>query len=299
MSELSPFIDLRPDLPSIPKPAAVRAGIEPGESVPSQALVESVIAGDALHDSLRDLAMRGWSEQALLDLMEQSAAKDDRPEDWEKRRREIPRLAKSAVKKLAETARQIFGDEAPQTLAPQTALELPIMRPADFKARALVARQWIVTDLIPAGEPSLLFAPGATGKSLLLLQLCIAMAAGRQWLDHNVPPGRAMFFTCEDSTDEINRRARAVLDAMELTWDDLGDRLAIIPMRDSDADAVLAADHGGALQTTPTYEALKRAVAAFGADLVVIDTLADAFAGNENERAQAKQFVARIARLKR
>lgn len=305
MSDRSPFIDLRPDLPSIPKPAQQRAGVKAGERVPTEALVAAVEDGVELHDSLRDLAARGWTEAQLAELMDQSAAKQARPDDWEKRRREIPRLVKSATKKREAKAAQTFGD-TPQTtpnnpiivLAPD-AVALPIMRPADFKARPLVEREWIVPDLIPRYEPTLLFGAGATGKSLLLLQLCICMAAGRKWLECDVPPGRAMMFTCEDSTDEINRRARAVLNAMDLDWDDLGDRLAIIPMRDSDASAVLATEQGGVLGTTPSYDALKVAVGEFDADLVIVDTLADAFAGDENQRAQAKQFVGRISRLSR
>ena len=305
LSNPSPFIDLRPDLPSIPKPAQQRAGVKAGERVPTEALVAAVEDGVELHDSLRDLAARGWTEAQLVELMDQSAAKDARPDDWEKRRREIPRLVKSAAKKREAKAAQAFGDTPqitpnnPIVATVPDAVALPIMLPADFKARPLVEREWIVPDLIPRYEPTLLFGAGATGKSLLLLQLCISMAAGRQWLECDVPPGRAMMFTCEDSTDEINRRARAVLNAMDLEWDDLGDRLAIIPMRDSDAPAVLATDQGGVLDTTPSYTALKAAVGDFDADLVIIDTLADAFAGDENQRAQAKQFVARISRLSR
>jgi RecA-family ATPase len=306
LSDRSPFIDLRPDLPSIPKPAQQRAGVKPGERVPTEALVAAVEDGVELHDSLRDLAARGWTEAQLVELMDQSAAKDARPEDWEKRRREIPRLVKSAGKKREAKVAQAFGGEArqmppnnPMQAAAPDAVELPLMLPGDFKKRPVVEREWIVPDLMPRGEPTLLFGAGATGKSLLLLQLCISMAAGHQWLECDVPPGRAMMFTCEDSTDEINRRARAVLDAMDLDWDDLGDRLAIVPMRDSEADAVLATEQGGVLKTTPSYDALKHLVTKFDADFVVIDTLADAFAGDENQRAQAKQFVGRIARLSR
>lgn len=289
-----------------PKPAAQRAGVQSNERISEAALVSSVEDGADLHDSLMRLAYRGWTEQQLYDLMDQSAAREADPTRWQKRRGEIPELVKSAGKDPA----QVFGDlspEAPQQTpsngpnAPEPAAlpVLPLLFPRDFKKRPVVEREWIIPDLIPRGEPTLLFGAGATGKSLLLLQLCICMAAGRQWLECDVPPGRAMMFTCEDSTDEINRRARAVLDMLGVDWDVLGDRLAIIPMRDSDEDAVLANEQGGVLKTTPSYDALKVAVTNFGADFVVIDTLADAFAGDENQRAQAKQFVGRIARLSR
>lgn len=291
----------RTDLPEIGKPATQRAGAKVGERAPDAVLVGAIEDGVDLHASLRDLANRGWTEEHLRDAMDRSVAKNADTERWQKRLNEIPRLVKSAARKRAKKAEEVFGGGSQQPTLSNApgGVELPLMLPRDFKKRPVVEREWIVPDLMPRGEPTLMFGAGATGKSLLLLQLCMCMAAGRQWLECDIPPGRAMMFTCEDSTDEINRRARAVLDAMDLDWDDLGDRLAIVPMRDSEADAVLATEQGGVLQTTPSYDALKRLVTDFGADFVVIDTLADAFAGDENQRAQAKQFVGRIARLSR
>ncbi|GIK49593.1 MAG: hypothetical protein BroJett013_22900 [Alphaproteobacteria bacterium] len=301
MSDRSPFIDERPDLPSIPKPAQQRAGVKPGERVPDETLVAAVEDGSELHAPLRDLAMRGWTEEQLYALMERSTAKETRPVDWTKRRSNIPRLVKSAAKKLApRDPAHVFGD-APQT-APNNAIaapapnavQLPLMRPADFKARPVFPRRWIVPDLMPQGEPTLVYGAGATGKSLLLLQLCICMASGRKWLDRDVPSGRALFFTCEDTTDEINRRASSILKALGITWADCGDRLLIVPMRDTDVDATLADEN---VEATPTYWALKEASDLFKPDLRVIDTLADVFAGDENRRADAKRFVKIVTRL--
>lgn len=176
--------------------------------------------------------------------------------------------------------------------------QIPALKSADFAARAVVDRQWIVEPLIPKGEPTLVYGPGAAGKSLLLLQLALAMAAGRDWLGKPVPAGRVLFYTCEDDTDELNRRASLILKALGATWEDCGDRFLCIPMRECDTSAVLAsADRDGTLKTTPTYEALKRRVISWGPQIVIIDTLADAFAGNENDRAHAKQFIKLVQSL--
>lgn len=295
MSDRSPFIDLRADLPSVPKPAAQRAGLKTGERAPDHVLEAAVLDGADIHDSLRDLAARGRTEDQLRDLMDRSAAKENDPERWRKRYGEIPRLVKSAAKKQAKRIEQAFG--ADQTtpnnpMAPAPAL--PIMLPRDFANRPVVARRWIVPDLIPEGEPTLVYGAGATGKSLLLLQLCICMASGKKWLDRDVPSGRALFFTCEDTTDEINRRASSILEGLGIDWDDCGDRLLIVPMRDSDIDATLANE---SVEATPTYWALKEASDRFKPDLRVIDTLADVFAGDENRRADAKRFVKIVTRL--
>lgn len=183
---------------------------------------------------------------------------------------------------------------------PPRLLDLPHHGAAQFAARPLTARQWIVEPLIPVGETTLVYGPGAAGKSLLLLQLCIAMASGKPWLGTPVPTARVLFMTCEDDPDEINRRAAAVLASYGAGWSDCSDRFAVVAMRESEAPAVLAvAARDGTLTPTPTYEALKRRVAAYRPDVVVIDTLADVFGGNENDRGQAKQFVKLIEGLGR
>ncbi|MGE0743134.1 MAG: AAA family ATPase [Hyphomonadaceae bacterium] len=182
---------------------------------------------------------------------------------------------------------------------PLAPIVLPVMRPADMAALPVKARRWIVQDVIPEGEPTLVYGKGATGKSLLLFQLAICIASGRKWVDREVPHGRAVFFTCEDGVDELNRRGASVLKMLGIDWSDCGERLLIIPMRGAEADAVLATPNSnGTLTPTGTYEALKAVVGDFRPDLVVVDTLADTFAGDENRRAEAKQFVNMIARLR-
>jgi len=298
-------IDELPDGPRIGRPAAQRAGVNDNAPIPTDTLIQCVLAGDELHNSLRDLAMRGWSEEQLRELLERSDAKEDRPDDWSARLKGIPRLVASAKKKLAKRAEDAFGKPSQQTPASEPvvmpgAVALPLLTPADMARLQLKPREWIVADLLPKGEPSLLYGAGATGKSLLLLQLCIAMASGRKWLDRDVPSGRCLMFTCEDGVDELNRRGRAVLEALGAEWSDCGDRLALLPMRGVEADAVLAsARNDGTLQPSATYEALRAVVNRFEPDVITIDTLADTFAGEENRRADAKAFVNLLVRRKR
>lgn len=294
-------LDELPEGPRIGRPIRQRAGVGANARVPTEKLVGMVEDGSELHAPLRDLAARGWTEAQLYELIDRSAAKTDRPEDWEKRRREIPRLVKSAVRKQWERAKEAFGDAPPAITSSDAppaptpgAVSLPIMLPRDFASRPVVARRWIVPDLIPEGEPTLLYGAGATGKSLLLLQLCICMASGQKWLGRDTPAGRCLFLTCEDTADEINRRASSILEALGIGWDDCGDRLLIVPMRDTDVDATLADE---SVEATATYWALKQASDTFKPALRVIDTLADVFAGDENRRADAKRFVKIVTRL--
>jgi RecA-family ATPase len=50
-------------------------------------------------------------------------------------------------------------------------------------------------------------------------------------------------------------------------------------------------------RATPLWSALRDEIKAFGAQLVIIDTLADAFGGNENFRSQARSFIGQLRGL--
>src|SRR5262249_25812585 len=64
------------------------------------------------------------------------------------------------------------------------------------------------------------------------------------------------------------------------------------PMDFVGRDAVLGfADRTERLRPTPLFESLKRDALRIRPRLIVIDTVADAFAGKENDRAQTRQFI--------
>lgn len=303
------------EVENLPRVPWVGRGGADGEGVSNATLEANMLDGVELHPSITSAADRGYTAEQLTAIMMRSAAKDD-PDPARRARwkecieRDIPRAVESAQRRRLKRAEEAFGEavrppsEGLQHFfvppLPPNAVKLPILVPSDFSARPIRPREWIVKDGIPKGEPTLLYGPGSAGKSLLILQLAIACATGTPWLGRLVPKCRVLFFTCEDDTDEINRRAAKVLESLNLTWDHCGDRLAVIPMRETDTATVLAVESkDGTLVGTPTLEALRGAVGDFKPDIVIIDTLADAFAGNENDRTHAKEFVRLILTLNR
>jgi len=269
-----------------------------------------IVSGVSLHPAINHLAMAGWSKAEIEVLMHTSAARVGRPREWQTRFDRIERSIQGAnrykEREAASKADRVFAEpvstpaQAVHTPAPISPLTLPVLHPNHFASRPVRERAWMVDPIIPQGETTLVYGPGSAGKSLMLLQLVLAVATDTPWLGKRVPSGRALFFTCEDDADEINRRSAKILASAGKTWSNCGDRVAIIPMRGSEASAVLAvALRDGTLATTPTYDALRQAIEAFKPDVVVIDTLADVFAGNENDRGHAKQFIKQIERLGR
>lgn len=152
------------------------------------------------------------------------------------------------------------------------------------------AQRWLVPDLIPAGTVTMLYGDGATGKSLLALQLCAALATGTDWLGFQVGQGRAMFLTAEDEREELGRRLYAILKGTGLLMSDLRD-LHLAPL--AGEDAVLAAPNPrtGLLEPTMLYRRLRARVEQVRPGLLALDTLADLFGGDEIKRIQARQFI--------
>ncbi len=165
-------------------------------------------------------------------------------------------------------------------------VELEVISAASFAGQPIPRQRWLVPDLIPAANVTILSGDGATGKSLLGLQLAVATATAGEWIGTAPEPGKVLFVSAEDEIEEIHRR----LAKIEPDLSGLGD-LSIIPM--AGKDAVLAAPEGrdGLLHATPIFTALRTLVAAHKPSLLILDTLADLFGGDEIKKVHARQFV--------
>src|SRR6185503_13926162 len=63
-------------------------------------------------------------------------------------------------------------------------------------------------------------------------------------------------------------------------------------------DAILGAtNHAGVIKPTSLYGRMHQAVCETKPKLLVLDTSADVFAGNENDRMQVRQFIGLLRRL--
>jgi RecA-family ATPase len=167
--------------------------------------------------------------------------------------------------------------------------EVRIVRGSELTGPA-PSREWLCEPLVPAFTVTLLAGDGGTGKSLLAMQLSVAVASPQaaKWCGLSVASGAVLYLSAEDDVDEIHRRLASICEASGLNVEDL-DRLSIIAL--AGEDAVLAAPDKAGLKTTPLFAAIEQQIEAERPVLVVADTLADIFAGQENERAQARQFV--------
>lgn len=185
---------------------------------------------------------------------------------------------------------EIFRGATPGQERPKPAT-IDLLSAADFAGKPIVKRRWIVPDLIPAGDITLLSGDGGTGKSLLSLQLCVAVATGGEWIGEMPEPGSAIFLTAEDDFDEVHRRLAAIHPALA----DLRS-LQIISLAGKDA-LLAVSDKSGHLSPTPLYAAVEQAIRDHRPSLLVLDTLADLYGGDEIKRAEARAFIGLLRRF--
>lgn len=161
---------------------------------------------------------------------------------------------------------------------------------ASLAGKPVPRAAWHVPDLIPANTVAILGGDGGTGKSLVALQLAIATVEDRQWLGMDVMFGSVLFLTAEDDLDEVHRRIAAICAADGIDVASLTD-LHIVPLAGQDALLAVPDRKTGVLGTTPLFDQLNATVAQIKPRLVVLDTLADVFGGDEINRVHARQFI--------
>jgi RecA-family ATPase len=179
------------------------------------------------------------------------------------------------------------GREAPEKPIP----ELPIISADTLADKEVPPRSWLVPDMIPDRTVTMVSGDGAVGKSLLMLQLAVAVAiGGREWIGTLPEQGPVLFISAEDDLDEMHRRLHAIASAERVDLTDLY-TLHLMPL--AGQDAVMAVPEGKAAVITPTnvWRGLVDRVGQIKPKLVIFDTLADVFAGNENARTDARQFI--------
>jgi RecA-family ATPase len=188
-------------------------------------------------------------------------------------------------------------DDAAPIESPMMGIRSQRIDAASLEGKPLPDREWLVRDLIPAKNVTLLYGDGGTGKSLLALQLAAAVVTGTHFFGRLVAQGRVEFVTAEDSLDEMHRRLAAIVHA---GGGSLGAMTGLHLTSLAEADALLAVptdSRGGALATTALYSELEGVLAETLPAVLFLDTLADVYGGNEIIRAQARQFISMLRRL--
>lgn len=172
--------------------------------------------------------------------------------------------------------------------------EVPDDGPDPFAISTLLGvappRTWLVQDWLPARTVTALYGDGGMGKTLLAQQLAAAYSLGGVWCGLQMPKGNVLCVLCEDDRDEIWRRQDSIDKAngvgmrSEMSGFYLWPRVGF--------DSVLENfDRDNLGKTTAFYDRLDRQLTIIKPGLLVLDTAADLFGGNEIIRNQVNQFI--------
>lgn len=236
-------------------------------------LISDIITGKSYHGSIRNLAARysgrGFKEKDIIrtiqGFMSVSSIKDKR---WKERYDDIPRLANTAIEKFYPDIDSI------DKFKPVSA--------SDFvKAKPI---SWAIKHILPAGGLAMIYGPSGSGKSFFALDITASISRGVPWCGKKVKQGKITYIAAE-RVSGFRSRINAYCEYHNIKTDDFLLRIiAETPDLTKDNDKALIAsiiDDGGA-------------------DVVVIDTLAQVSAGaNENSAEDMSMVLKRCQNIQR
>ena len=182
------------------------------------------------------------------------------------------------------------------------------VRPRPFKSRSLSDlatktipdRDWLIPSILLRRSITLFAGDGGVGKSLMCQQLQVAAAMGLEWLGLPIQgPIQSFGFYCEDDDDELDRRFSAICRHYGVRFEDVADNVRYIS-RVGEANELVTFKgkfDDSKPSRTSLFDQIEDEVSAWGTQLIIVDTAADTFAGNENIRPMVRAFVNQIRRL--
>lgn len=149
---------------------------------------------------------------------------------------------------------------------------------------SLELRQWIYGRQFLRGTVSLIVAPGATGKTALVIGTALALATGRPLLGKNVVDGPKVvwIWNLEDSTVELSRQVQAAAMHWCITETDLGGRLFVNSALDGDTLKLASETRDGLALDMTVVEAIVSELKQRHVDVLIVDPFVSSHDVNEN-----------------
>lgn len=220
---------------------------------------------DGLPDTwdLADPLPAGWTDATVMERVRSA--------------RSVPNAAPSAgaVEPGRPSTRRMLESQPPRFTATPFVWRDPATIPP---------REWVYGRSLIRGFVSCLIAPGAAGKTSLVVADTIALASGRDIVGAPVygAPKRVWLWNLEDPRDELERRIAATMLHHRITPTMVGDRLFLDSGRDT-ALCIAEVVDGSATVLVPVVEALVDALTALCIDVLIVDPFVSSHRVPEND----------------
>lgn len=168
---------------------------------------------------------------------------------------------------------------------------------ASFAGQDKPERRFVVKDLIPDRNVTILNGDGATGKSLLAMQLGVAMAAGTRWIGLEAKKGPVVYLSAEDDADENHIRLKDICAGERIDLRALTDLHVAVMAGENCLLAVESDKSSAVLLKTKLFRKLRSTLTDLRPAMLILDNLADVFGGNENVKGLARQFIGMLRGL--
>lgn len=168
--------------------------------------------------------------------------------------------------------------------------------PARWRGTQAPQVAWLVDGAFIKGTVGILAGDGGLGKSLLLQQLQTACALGVPWLGMRTEKCDSLALYCEDDEHELHRRQERINGHYGCGMEHLsGVHMESRPGR----DCVLMEfkQWGGDGRRKAMFDQLAHAAISRNVKIVILDTVADVFSGNEVDRNQPRTFIRALRQL--
>lgn len=146
---------------------------------------------------------------------------------------------------------------------------------------------FIIRDWLPAGYATLMAGHGGAGKSTIMLEALVCIAAGIPWCGLHAEQRRVLFLSCEDRSDVLHWRLSRTCQRLGINMADLAGRLEILDLVGSDTTLWDSQNE----KNRPEYRELYQKIQTTCADILAVDGVSDVFGGDEINRNQVKAFI--------
>ena len=162
----------------------------------------------------------------------------------------------------------------------------------DWADRDVADREWIVPGWIPRLQATGVYGVGGVNKTDLMIQMLLCRSAGLSFLGFDLEPSPVLGLFCEDTEEEIIRRASRIAQYFGMTLADFPD-FNFVSLVGHDQPEFVQFNRNE-MVTLRALKMFDKKLKSSGAQLAVLDTAPHFFGGNEIDRREVSRFIRKL-----